>query len=503
MITRKLTDIYHIHKTSMVFHVVLLVKTFCTFLSARCLAAFVELFTAFDYEKGLHIIVVMAAVFTASLLCTYVKKRFWSLYRERKNNELQSRIYETYLRRAMQADSEGKLSVLCEKDIPECVNFFTEKIPLAVQAAVGIVAYAVYLVCMPGGIGVLLILLVLGTVQFLPPLIAEKYLVRNYIAAGQAEECVRQEIISGLSGIFSIKMYNLYDWFMRRYQERLQEFQKVGERAAGTSSIQTALYSGVLLLEQIGFLVIGIPMVAYGGMSLETLILGYGLSASFYQYMAKLGALKADFGVCRAALERLSDFMQEQKEQNVPYYEDLTMELPSERLWLIKGENGAGKSTLISVIAGARHSGARVIWKGEELDEETRLEKTSWCPQLYLKISDSFWGLVELMSDDVLDKEILQKYIHQFELDSKLLEKPLQELSGGQQKKLMLILALARKSDILLLDEPEVSLDWSGCESLKGLLEKENRLILLVTHSHVFDEMADGTILVKGGEICA
>lgn len=298
--TQKRTDLYKQHKICMAVHtVLLLVNTACTFLSARYLAAFVEIFTDFSYERGLGILAKLAVVFAVQLLCAYVKNRYWMLYRERKTNELECGVYRKYLQAPTRLDSESRLSIICEKDIPECIVFFTEKIPLAVQAVTGTVVYAVYLAGRPGGLCVLLLLLVISVFQFLPPVIAEKYLVKNYIAAGQAEETVRQEIISGLAGMFTIKMYHLHDWFMERYLKKQREFQRIGERAAGTSSIQSALYSGVMLIQQMGFLLIGIFMAAYGRVPFETLIVGYGLSASFYQYVAKLGTLRADRSVRR------------------------------------------------------------------------------------------------------------------------------------------------------------------------------------------------------------
>lgn len=190
-------------------------------------------------------------------------------------------------------------------------------------------------------------------------------------------------------------------------------------------------------------------------------------------------------------------------QEETPLFQNLEMELPGKGIWLVKGENGAGKSTLLSVIGGGVHSNARIVWKGKVLEGDLCLNKTGWCPQMFLKLSVSFRELVELIPEKLMDRECLRNCVREFDLDRELLEKPLQKLSGGQQKKLLLSLTLARKCDILLLDEPEVSLDRVGSQRLKALLQKEERLVLLVTHSLVFDDIADGTIFVKGGKICA
>ena len=75
-------------------------------------------------------------------------------------------------------------------------------------------------------------------------------------------------------------------------------------------------------------------------------------------------------------------------------------------------------------------------------------------------------------------------------------------LSGGEQKKLILALTMARRSQILLRDEPKVSLAQVSDAILSRILQKDQQLILLVTHNPVFDSIATGSITVQGGKIC-
>lgn len=493
-------NIYKNHIQCMGSHVLILfIDAGCTFLGAHYLASFVGVFSDFSYIEGYKIIVKLAVVFGIQMMCGYIKKRYWTAYKERQTNKLKCSIYEMYLSSFAKQDGESKLSVICEKDVSECVGFFVNIIPLAIQAVAGIVAYIVYFAMREDGIGVLMLLLALSFLQFLPPFITTKYFIQNYMLAGQEEELLHQEVISGLTGFFTIKMLNLQGWFTERYMKRQKSFQKIGERAAGTSSVQSALHSGVLLIQQLGLLVVGVFAVDRSLSSLETLIEAYVLSSSFYQYIARIGELKIKGGVCKAAEKRILSFLQSDSRQQI--IQNLDMVLPQRGIWLVKGENGAGKSTLFSIISGYNASNNKIVQNGQVLSADMRMLMTGWCPQLYMQLSESFNELIAMIPDKAIDLNYLQECITQFGVNVELLQRPLNELSGGEQKKLMISLSLAKKGEMKLLDEPEVSLDKDGVECLKKLIEKEQSLIFLITHISTFDDIAMGIIQVKGGKI--
>nr|WP_304578647.1 ATP-binding cassette domain-containing protein [uncultured Acetatifactor sp.] len=492
-------DLYKNHRFCMAAcTVLLLADTFCIFLIARYLAAFVDILSDFSYQRGVLIVEKLCVVFAVQLACAYVKGRLWTPCRQRRTNDLERALYARYLEGPLRPDSEGRLTVLCEKDIPECVGFFTEKLPGLIQAGAGLLLYSLLLARRDSGLWIAGLLTAFGMIQFLPPLITEKYLVQNYIRAGQAEEDINQELISGLSGMLTIKMLNLHDWFLSRYLQRQRDLRKVCERAAGTASVQSALYSGAALVQQLGFLLSGALLAAGGICSVPALIEAYALSSSFYQYIAILGKLKADRGICRAAEDWILQIFRA-PDSSSALYENLEMALPAKGIWLVKGANGSGKSTLFSVLNGSRASRARITRGGEPLSREALRRIAGWCPQMYLPISDSFRELLEMIPEETLDAACLQTCLAEFKIDGGLLDRPLNGLSGGQQKKIALALALSKKSGLLLLDEPEASLDQAGIESLRKLLTEEHRPVLLATHTSLYDDCASGAIYVEGG----
>ena len=139
-------DLYKNHRPCMAAcTVLLLVDTFCIFFIARYLAAFVDILSDFSYQRGVLIVEKLCVVFAVQLACAYVKGRLWTPCRQRRTNDLECALYARYLEGPLRPDSEGRLTVLCEKDIPECVGFFTEKLPGLIQAGAGLLLYSLLL----------------------------------------------------------------------------------------------------------------------------------------------------------------------------------------------------------------------------------------------------------------------------------------------------------------------------------------------------------------------
>jgi len=79
------------------------------------------------------------------------------------------------------------------------------------------------------------------------------------------------------------------------------------------------------------------------------------------------------------------------------------------------------------------------------------------------------------------------------------------QLSGGEQQRVSIARALAKKPDILLCDEPTGALDYESGKQILILLEdlvrKQGRTIVLVTHTQEIARMADRVIRMRSGRI--
>ena len=162
----------------------------------------------------------------------------------------------------------------------------------------------------------------------------------------------------------------------------------------------------------------------------------------------------------------------------------------------LMGPNGAGKTTLIRSILGYYHpnSGGVLINGLDPIKERIKvLEHISFVPQLPPPIKLSLSELMKYIqaSSDV-EKELIMHYANEMKLDIKEnLNKSFFKLSGGMKQKMLIAIYLAKKSNIIIYDEPTANLDPKARDDFYRLLKQneDDKILLFVTHR--LDEVKD------------
>jgi len=155
----------------------------------------------------------------------------------------------------------------------------------------------------------------------------------------------------------------------------------------------------------------------------------------------------------------------------------------------LMGANGAGKTTLIRSILGYYHpnrGGVLINGLNPIMDRVKVLEHISFVPQLPPPIKLSIDELLQYIciSSDI-DKELIKHYANEMKLDiNSNIHKSFFKLSGGMKQKLLIAISLAKKSDIIIYDEPTANLDPKARDDFYRLLKKneEEKVLLFVTH---------------------
>lgn len=150
--------------------------------------------------------------------------------------------------------------------------------------------------------------------------------------------------------------------------------------------------------------------------------------------------------------------------------------LPNSVTWL-RGRNGAGKSTLLLTLMGFQSPGSGgIFWQGGK-------DAFAYVPQKPdFRFSLSVARVLELAQVD-LNSEIAQSLGM-----SALLETAVTELSGGEAQRVLLAIALSKKCEYLLLDEPFASQDMGSISKIKDLIAKQRasgRAVLIASHIEI------------------
>ena len=174
---------------------------------------------------------------------------------------------------------------------------------------------------------------------------------------------------------------------------------------------------------------------------------------------------------------------------------------PGDRFGIL-GENGSGKTTLLNVIRGSLEPSSGHVKIGKSVK--------------FAVLSQHLNELNELGSLRV--REVLSRYNTRYEIDGKeltpaqLLERlgfeavqlssAVSDLSGGEKRRLQLMLILLDKPNVLILDEPDNDLDIDMLAVVESLLDTWPGTLLLITHDrYLMERVTDDQFALVDGKV--
>lgn len=179
---------------------------------------------------------------------------------------------------------------------------------------------------------------------------------------------------------------------------------------------------------------------------------------------------------------------------------------------VILGASGSGKSTFLNVISGLeRPDSGSVIYDTLDITKLSDNELTKFRKENIGFIFQQYYLLPNMtieknvrMGADLADNAEFREIIKAVGLEDKMKKYP-SELSGGEQQRVSIARALAKKPKILFMDEPTGALDeQTGRQVLDYIckLHKElNFAVVMVTHNQNIAEMANTVVRMNSGKI--
>ncbi len=165
--------------------------------------------------------------------------------------------------------------------------------------------------------------------------------------------------------------------------------------------------------------------------------------------------------------------------------DDFSVEIArGDRIGLV-GPNGAGKTTLINLLIGALEPDEGSIKLGTNL-EIVSLDQRRARLRPDMRVADAVndgtgdWVMING------EKRHVATYLKDFLFGPEQWRQPVEALSGGERGRLALAAALAKPSNLLVLDEPTNDLDLETLEMLEEQLSAYDGTLLLISHDRAF-----------------
>lgn len=179
---------------------------------------------------------------------------------------------------------------------------------------------------------------------------------------------------------------------------------------------------------------------------------------------------------------------------------------------VILGASGSGKSTLLNILSGLEKSDSgEVVYDNESISDYSekqltkfRKDKIGFVFQQYYLLNNLTVEQNVKVGANLADNKEYVDIIKDLGLEDKLSKYP-NELSGGEQQRVSIARALAKKPTVLFLDEPTGALDEeTGRKILEYLLklkDKSHFTMIMVTHNENIAELSNKIIHVGSGRI--
>lgn len=204
----------------------------------------------------------------------------------------------------------------------------------------------------------------------------------------------------------------------------------------------------------------------------------------------------------------------DEADRTLDILQGVTLTVPDNRFVVVTGPNGGGKTTLAKAVMGIlQPTGGQIVWNGHDVTHMTVTERARLGISYGFQQPPRFKGLrvrdllslaagrgelthdegcqyltrVGLCANDYIDREV----------DA--------SLSGGEVKRIEIATILARKSGLMIFDEPEAGIDlWSFArltETFREIHDQRSATLIVISHQERIIDLADEIVMVSGGKI--
>lgn len=169
------------------------------------------------------------------------------------------------------------------------------------------------------------------------------------------------------------------------------------------------------------------------------------------------------------------------------------------KMYAILGHSGSGKTTLLSLLAGLDTPvKGEILYDGKPVTVKDLTEHRKNHISLVFQSYNLIDYLTPVENVKLGGKGDSKALLNSMGIGEEYWDRSVLQLSGGQQQRVAIARALASDANVLLADEPTGNLDeataWDVIDLLKQIAHKDEKCVIVVTHSKELADQADATI---------
>ncbi len=500
--------------------------------AASSLSAAISAISSGSRNLCLHYTALFAGSAFLKLILLIFRKTYIALLSNKAEQGYRQSLYQRFMQEgsSLHKTEPASYTTVFRRDAQQVSSYYSEILPAFGTSLISLAAYMLYICIVLNGFFFAVCMVALGLLSLLQPIILEKFLFKNFIAADQAESTLTQHLVTGQEGFAAMKLFHLHEWFMNKYHSKQRIYRHAGILASASGTFNNTMTDINRFLQTLGLVSILGWTILKGWTSFDVALQIFILSSNIYPYITKIFHIKQDSAAYHAALQQINKYLQppENRKAQPPtstgswaglcvsglcyevngnvLMEQVVFTLTPGEKCLLQGANGSGKSTLLALIMGElQPSKGSITLNNASGSYDASLIRSSiaYCPQtapaLHCTPKELFDNV--LCRQNTISEQLLYEYAEKLGLCKGDMEKPINQLSGGTQKKAVLSIALAKQSPLLLLNEPEVMLDQKATENLLDILHRQERTMLIVTHHHIYGGIADSLLTFKNQQL--
>ncbi|WP_157727238.1 ABC transporter ATP-binding protein [Thermococcus profundus] len=198
----------------------------------------------------------------------------------------------------------------------------------------------------------------------------------------------------------------------------------------------------------------------------------------------------------------------------MPALKEFTGTFPRGALTVVFGPSGSGKTTLLKAIGTLLPPTSGTVWYGntnpyslskEDLRNLRKRIGISFQEPIFVP-SLTLWENIELALNAAGKLNAEHKKLALNLADElgvrQLLNKKAHQVSGGEKRRIAIVMALSKNPEVLIMDEPTAYLDGESTERLLSLIQrlKEDRIIIAATHDPELVKVGNVTYRLRYGK---